>query len=96
MVNFTRDKIYKKEPPATQSGNKNIDYWILEPDFSITNNKDSLMGWSGGGDVRHQIKIKFSTLKEAENYAKKNDIDIEHVNNNKRSVKKKSYAENFK
>ena len=54
------------------------------------------MGWSGGGDVRHQIKIKFSTLKEAENYARKNDIDIEHVNNNKRSVKKKSYAENFK
>ena len=95
MANFIRARVYKKEPSATQSGNKNLNYWILEPIVSISHNADKLMGWNGGGDVRQQIKLKFSTLKNAEIYAKENGIILEFLNTHERSLKIKSYADNF-
>ena len=96
MKNIFRAKIYKMEPPLTQSGKKNLNYWILEPEINISNNIDSLTGWSGGGDVKKQIRMKFSTLKKAEDFAKKNEIVLEYLKINERSFKNKSYAENFK
>ena len=75
--------------------NKNLNYWILEPIVSISHNADKLMGWNGGGDVRQQIKLKFSTLKNAEIYAKENGIILEFLNTHERSLKIKSYADNF-
>ena len=95
MANFIRARVYKKEPSATQSGNKNLNYWILEPIVSISHNPDKLMGWNGGGDVRQQIKLKFSTLKNVEIYAKENGIILEFLNTHERSLKIKSYADNF-
>ena len=95
MVNFIRARVYKKEPSAMQSGNKNLNYWILEPIVLISQNSDKLMGWNGGGDVRQQIKLKFSTLKNAEIYAKENGIILEYLKTHERSIKIKSYADNF-
>ena len=95
MANFIRARVYKKEPSATQSGNKKLNYWILEPIVSISQNPDKLMGWKGGGDVRQQIKLKFSTLKNAEIYAKENGIILEYLKTHERSIKIKSYADNF-
>jgi len=45
--------------------------------------------------VRQQIKLKFSTLKNAEIYAKENGIILEYLNTHERSLKIKSYADNF-
>jgi len=92
---ISKARVYKKEPAATQSGRNNLGYWVLEPIVDIQNSTDRLMGWNGGGDIRQQIKLKFSTLNEAEIYAEENGIMLEYIKINERNFKLKSYAENF-
>ena len=77
-----------------QSGTKNNEKWVIEfvtRDTGI----NPLMGWETSSDTNSELKLEFSSKELALNYAKKNKIDFEVIEPNKRKVVKKSYADNF-
>jgi hypothetical protein len=53
------------------------------------------MGWVSSIDTMSEVKLKFSTKEQAINYAKKNNIDYNIIEPQKRKIIKKSYADNF-
>ena len=94
-VNFSTAKVYKNIFSATQSGKHKGDYWVLEPVCSKSYIRDDLMGWSGGRDVKQQIKLKFTSLNDLERYAEKNKISLEIIQPKEKKVIIKSYSDNF-
>ena len=53
------------------------------------------MGWESSTDTLSELKLEFSTKELAIEYAKKNKIDFELIEPQKRKIVKKSYADNF-
>ena len=87
-------KIYKPTKTAMQSGTKNDEKWVIV--FETKNTGiNPLMGWETSSDTNSELKLEFSSKELALNYAKKNKIDFELIEPNKRKVVKKSYADNF-
>ena len=77
-----------------QSGTKNGEKWVIEFETKDTG-INPLMGWETSSDTNSELKLEFSSKELALNYAKKNKIDFELIEPNKRKVVKKSYADNF-
>ena len=94
-VDFIKAKAYKNSTSSTQSGKKRTDYWVLEPLYRKSYVTDDLMGWSGGSDIKNQIKLKFSSLNDLERYAERNKISLEIIKPKEKKVIIKSYADNF-
>ena len=77
-----------------QSGLMKTKEWVLE--FIVHNEQiNPLMGWQSSSNTLSEVKINFDTKDDAIDYAKKNKIDYVIVEPNKRSIVKKSYADNF-
>ena len=87
-------KIYKPSKTATQSGLKKFDKWIIE---YITNDPtiNPLMGWESSNYTFSELKMEFSSKELAIEYAKKNKIEYELIEPQKRKIVKKSYSDNF-
>ena len=87
-------KIYMPTKNAMQSGLGKTDKWIIEfytKDLGI----EPLMGWESSTDTLNELKLEFSTKELAIEYANKNKIEFEIVEENKRKIVKKSYSDNF-
>jgi hypothetical protein len=87
-------KIYIPTKTSMQSGLGKSDKWIIEfitKDTGI----NPLMGWSTSSDTLSEVNLEFSTKESAIDYAKKNKIDFEIIEPQKRKSVKKSYADNF-
>ena len=54
-----------------------------------------LMGWSSSSNTLSEVKLYFDSKDQAVEYANKNNIEFMIIDNNKRSVVKKSYTDNF-
>ena len=77
-----------------QSGLAKNNKWIIE--FKTKDSGlDPLMGWESSTDTLTELKLEFSTKDLAIEYAKKNKIDFELIEPQKRKTVKKSYADNF-
>jgi len=77
-----------------QSGLAKTNKWIIE--FKTKDSgAEPLMGWESSTDTLSELKLEFSTKNLAIEYAKKNKIDFELIEPQKRKVVKKSYADNF-
>ena len=87
-------KIYKPTQTVMQSGKKNTKNWLLEFD-TLNTGIDPLMGWESSTDTLSELKLEFSTKELAIEYAKKNKIEFELIEPQKRKIVKKSYADNF-
>ena len=87
-------KIYKPSKTAMQSGLKKFDKWIIE---FITNKPgiNPLMGWESSTDTYSELNLEFKSKDLAIEYAKRNNIDFEVIEPQKRKLTKKSYADNF-
>jgi len=77
-----------------QSGNRNTKKWLLEFD-TLNTGVNPLMGWESSKDTMSEVKLEFSTKKQAVNYAKKNNIDYYIIEPQKSKIIKKSYSDNF-
>jgi hypothetical protein len=87
-------KIYIPSKTSMQSGLGKTDKWILK--FETKNNSiNPLMGWETSTDTLSELNLEFSTKELAIEYAKKNKIDLEVIEPQKRKTTKKSYADNF-
>ena len=87
-------KIYKPTKTAMQSGTKKFNKWILE-DITERPGINPLMGWESSTDTLDELVLQFSSKDKAIEYAKKNKIDFELIEPQKRKTVKKSYADNF-
>ena len=77
-----------------QSGLGKNDKWVIE--FETKNSSiNPLMGWESSSDTLSELKLEFSTKELAIEYAKKNKIDFEIIEPQRRKTLKKSYANNF-
>ena len=77
-----------------QSGFGKTDKWLLE--FQTLNPTiNPLMGWESSSDTLSELNLEFSSKDLAIEYAKKNKIDFEIIEPQKRKTVKKSYADNF-
>ncbi|MDC3179691.1 ETC complex I subunit [Candidatus Pelagibacter sp.] len=87
-------KIYKPSKTAMQSGMKKYDKWIIE---FITDDpgRNPLMGWESSTDTYAELNLEFKSKDLAIEYAKKNNINFEVIETQKRKITKKSYADNF-
>ena len=87
-------KIYIPTKTAMQSGRAKLKNWVLEFDT-----KDSsinpLMGWETSSDTLKQITLRFSSKKQAIDYAKKNNISYKIIEPKKKEFVIKSYTDNF-
>ena len=87
-------KIYKPSKSAMQSGKRNSKNWLLKFD-TLSTDINPLMGWESSRDTMSEVQLEFSTKDEAINYAKKNNIEYNLIEPQKRKIIKKSYADNF-
>jgi len=91
---MNKAKIYIPTKNSMQSGLGKSDKWIIE--FETKNTGiNPLMGWETSSDTLSELNLEFATKNLAIEYAKKNKIDFEIIEPQKRKTIKKSYAENF-
>jgi hypothetical protein len=91
-----RARIYRPAKTAMQSGWANTRRWVLEMEPEAAQVPDPLMGWNGSSDTRRQIRLRFSTLEEAESYAKRNGLEYVVLPAHQPKRKYRSYADNFR
>ncbi len=88
-------RIYKPARSAMQSGKGNAKEWFLEFERVTPLSADPLMGWTSG-DTSTQVKLRFDTQEEAEDYARRNGIAYTVGTVPPARPQKKSYSDNFK
>lgn len=88
-------RIFRPAKNAMQSGRGTLGTWVLEVEASAPVANDGLMGWAGSADTAKQVRLKFSSREDAVNYAKRQGWTIRLAEPNERSIRPKSYAENF-
>ena len=87
-------KIYIPTKTSMQSGLGKGDKWVFK--FETENTGiNPLMGWETSSNTLSELNLEFSTKELAIDYAKKNKIDFEIIEPQKRKTVKKSYANNF-
>ncbi|MGA3304240.1 MAG: ETC complex I subunit [Methylovirgula sp.] len=89
-------RIYRPSRPATQSGQASSQFWILEFAPEEPLDIDPLMGWTGSGDMKRQIQLRFGSEAEAVAYAEKYGIAYRVERSVKITRKIQAYADNFK
>jgi len=77
-----------------QSGLGKSDKWLIRFETNDSG-LNPLMGWESSSDTLSELNLEFSTKELAIEYAKKNKIDFEIIEPQKRKTVKKSYADNF-
>ena len=89
-------RIYKPSPSATQAGKGATKLWVLVYEPEAAMQVEPLMGWSGSGDMKRQITLRFATKDEAVAYCERNGIAY-HVQEPKLvTTKVFSYSDNFR
>jgi len=88
-------RIYQPAKNAMQSGRAKTNTWILEFSPLCAEKVDDLMGWTGGGDTRKQLQMKFDSKDKAIAFANKKGLSFEVKEPKARKLQIKSYAANF-
>lgn len=89
-------RIFQPSKTAMQSGRGNTQHWLLKFEPEEPKVADPLMGWIGSGDTRTQLTLKFGSRDDAVAYAVRHGLQYELQEARPRSVRPKSYAENFR
>ena len=77
-----------------QSGLGKSNKWLIKFETEDTG-INPLMGWETNSNTLSELNLEFSSKEFAIEYAKKNKIDCEIIEPQKRKIVKKSYANNF-
>ena len=91
---MNKAKIYIPTKNSMQSGFGKSNKWVLKFETENTG-VNPLMGWETSSNTLSELNLEFSTKVLAIDYAKKNKIDFEVIEPQKRKTVKKSYADNF-
>ncbi|KAG0344568.1 hypothetical protein BG004_004359 [Podila humilis] len=91
-------RIFQMSKAATQSGITNTGMWRLDFDTELGAGRfeNELMGWASSADYMQALQMKFNTKEDAIAFADKQGWDFTVQEPNKKIIKKKIYADNFK
>ncbi|MCB1782968.1 MAG: ETC complex I subunit [Alphaproteobacteria bacterium] len=89
-------RIYKPSKNVMQSGRAKTALWVLEFERDSIRRPEPLMGWTESGDTLNQVRLKFSSREEAEEYARTNGWDYTVLPDRERRIKPRNYTDNFK
>jgi ETC complex I subunit conserved region len=89
-------RIYRPAKTAMQSGKAGTKEWVLEYAPESPRTPDPLMGWSSADDTLNEVHLRFATLDEAIEFAKKEGIDYAVAAPRDPRFRPKSYADNFR
>src|SRR5713226_3695459 len=93
---MARARIFRPAKTAMQSGTAATRQWVLEYEPASKREPDPLMGWSSARDTLNQVRLRFDTLDEAIAFATRKGLDYSTVEPHARTLKAKSYADNFR
>ena len=79
-----------------QSGLAKTLKWVLEYEPASPREPDPLMGWASARDTLNEVQLYFETLEAAVEFARKNGLDYTVVEPKERTIRPKSYADNFR
>lgn len=96
MESLAEARIYKGTKSAMQSGRGETRFWYLEFEPRAGERPEPLMGWSGMGDTRRQVRLRFPSREAAESYAARAGISYRLFEPRERKRRPKSYAANFR
>lgn len=92
-----RARIYQPAKTAMQSGTAKTKGWILDFAQGSAREVDPLMGWTSTNDTQTQVRLRFDTREEAEDYARANGLEFEVLETHARkpNIRPRGYGENF-
>jgi hypothetical protein len=89
-------RIYQPAKTAMQSGTAKTRAWVLEYEPATPRDPDPLMGWASAADTLNEVHLRFDTLEAAVSFAKKRGLDYTVIAPRVRTIRPKSYADNFR
>ena len=92
-----RARIYQPAKTAMQSGTAKTKGWVLDFAQGSPREVDPLMGWTSTNDTQTQVRLRFDTREEAEDYARAKGIEFEvlEAQSRKPNIRPRGYGENF-
>jgi len=88
-------RIYRPAKNAMQSGKARTKKWVLEFEPGEAKILDPLMGWTGSGDTRAQVRLRFDSQQDAMAYAGRVGLDAQVIAPHEPKRILKSYADRF-
>ncbi|RJL03402.1 ETC complex I subunit [Paracoccus aestuarii] len=90
-------RIYQPARTAMQSGTARMRGWVLEFPPSDAREIDPLMGWTSSADTQSQVRLRFDSRKQAEDYAREHGLDfvVQEPQRRAQNVRPRGYGENF-
>jgi hypothetical protein len=88
-------RIYKPAKTAMQSGAGNTKEWVLDYEPEEPREIEPLMGWTGSGDMRQQVRLRFDSAEEAVAYCERHGIAYQLSETKPVARRSLSYADNF-
>jgi len=88
-------RIYKPSKTAMQSGFANTKSWVLDFEPEAPREVEPLMGWTSSGDMRQQLRLRFSSKEEAAAYCDSHGIAYQVFETTPPKRPTISYADNF-
>jgi hypothetical protein len=89
-------RIHRPARNTMQSGQANTKEWLLEFEPEEARRIDPLMGWTGSGDTKDQVRLYFATRDEAVAYAQRHRIPFQVFEPKEARRSVRAYADNFK
>ena len=79
------------------SGTARTKGWVLDFVPATARTVDPLMGWTSSDDTQAQVRLRFDTREQAEDYARENGIDavVQDPNKRKANIRPGGYGDNF-
>ena len=93
---MARARIHRPSKTAMQSGLAKTLKWVLEYEPASPREPDPLMGWASARDTLNEVQLYFETLEAAVEFARKNGLDYTVIEPKERTIRPKSYADNFR
>lgn len=79
-----------------QSGRGKTGGWVLEYETATPRRPEQLMGWTASGDTLNQVRLRFGTVEEAVDFARKKGWSFVVQPAHGRKVKARNYSDNFR
>lgn len=89
-------RVFQPRKTAMQSGRAGTRTWVVEFEPGEAPVVDPLMGWTGRGDTRNQLRMTFDSREDAVAFCERADLEYQVIEPKVRAVRPKSYADNFR
>ena len=88
-------RIYRPAKTAMQSGHGKSSEWMLDYEPEEPRVVESLMGWTSSGDMKSQLRLRFTSKEQAIAYAERHGIAYQVQEAKPAARRGMSYADNF-